>query len=109
MLDFLTHCNVLTDFLIATVYQIYLGHFLPVQMRRARKLQVLITSLLLVLQVWGLKPTYRTLLAGVLLMWLDWISNLLFFKIKHGEPNIKVQVWSAKPNYKKSWAGLLLM
>ena len=66
----------------------------------------------MVLEVWDGKPTYRKSLAGTLLVW----SNLtmdLSFKVKQGEPNLKVlitrlllvlEVWDGKPTYRKSWA-----
>ena len=47
-----------------------LGPYLQGQMRIA-KLKVLITRLLLVLEVWDGKATYRKSRAGNLLMWSD--------------------------------------
>ena len=43
---------------------------LPGQMKIA-KLKVLITRVLLVLEVWDGKPTYRKSWAGILLVWSD--------------------------------------
>ena len=57
-----------------------LGPLLQGQTRKA-KLKVLITRLLLVLEVWNGKPTYRKSWAGNLLVW----SNLTLdpaFKVK---------------------------
>ena len=47
-----------------------LGTLLQGQMRIA-KLKVLITRVLLVLEVWDGKPTYRKSWAGILLVWSD--------------------------------------
>ena len=47
-----------------------LGPLLQGQTRIA-KLKRLITRLLLVLEVWDGKPTYRKLWAGILLVWSD--------------------------------------
>ena len=47
-----------------------LGPLLQGQMK-ITKLKVLITRVLLVLEVWDGKPTYRKSWAGNLLMWLD--------------------------------------
>ena len=78
---------------------------------------MLITRLLMVLEVWDGKPTYRKSWAGNLLAW----SDLTFgpsFKVKREEPNLKVliarlllvlEVWDGKPAYGKSWAGNLLV
>ena len=47
-----------------------LGHLLQGQ-RRIAKLKVLVTRLLLVIQVWDGKPTYRKSSAENLLVWSD--------------------------------------
>ena len=57
-----------------------LGPLLQGQTRIA-KLKVLITRLLLVLDFWDGKPTYRKSLAGNLLMWSD-LTLDPFFKVK---------------------------
>ena len=46
-------------------------------------LKVLITRLLLVLEVWDGKPTYRRSWAGNLLVWSD-LTLHLSFKVKQG-------------------------
>ena len=78
---------------------------------------MLITHLLLVLEVWDGKPTYRKSCAGNLLVWSD-LTLGPSFKVKRGQPNLKVliarlllvlDVWDGKPAYRKSWAGNLLM
>ena len=46
-------------------------------------LKVVITCLLLVLEVWDGKRTYRISLAGILLVWLDLILDPSF-KVKRG-------------------------
>ena len=75
------------------------------------------TRLLLVLEVWDGKPTYRKSWAGNTLMWSD-LTLDLSFKVKRGYPNLKVlrtrlllvpEIWDGKPIYKKSWAGNLLV
>ena len=75
------------------------------------------TCLLLVIQVWDGKPTYRKSWAGNLLMWSD-LTLGPSFKVKRGYPNLKVpitrlllvvRVWDGKPTYRKSWAGNLLV
>ena len=75
-----------------------------------------ITRLLLVLEVWDGKPTYRKSWAGNLVVWSD-LTLGLSFKVKRGQPNLKVlitrlflvlEVWDGKPTYRKSWAGNLL-
>ena len=48
---------------------------------RIGKLKVLLTRLLLVLEVWDGKPTYRKSLAMNLWMWLD-LTVGPFFKVK---------------------------
>ena len=76
-----------------------------------------ITHLLLVLEVWDGKPTYRKSWAGNLLVWSDLMLGPSF-KVKQGQPNFKVlitrlllvlDVWDGKPAYIKSWAGNLLV
>ena len=57
----------------------YLGQPLQGQTRIA-KLKVLITCLLLVLEVWDVKPTYRKSWAGNLVVWPD--LTLGPFKVK---------------------------
>ena len=59
-----------------------LGPLLQGQTRIA-KLKVLITRLLLVLQVWDGKPTYRKSLAWILLVWSD-LTLDPSFKVKRG-------------------------
>ena len=65
-----------------------LGPLLQGQTRIA-KLKMLITRLLLVLEVWDVKPTYRKSWAGNLLVCSD-ITRLL----------LVVQVWDGKPTYR---------
>ena len=48
---------------------------------RIAKLEILITRLLLVLEVWDGKPTYRKSWAGNLLVWSD-LTLGLSFKVK---------------------------
>ena len=76
-----------------------------------------ITCLLLVIEVWDGKPTYRKSWAGNLLVWSD-LTVGDSFKVKRGQPNLKVlitrlllvlEVWDGKPAYRKSWAGNLLV
>ena len=55
----------------------HLGPLLQGQMRIA-KLKVLITRLLLVLEVWNGKPTYRKSWAGNLLVWSDFTLDPSF-------------------------------
>ena len=59
-----------------------LGPLLQGQTRIA-KLKVLITRLLLVLDLWGGKPTYRKSWAGILLVWSD-LTLDPSFKVKRG-------------------------
>ena len=75
-----------------------------------------ISPLLLVLEVWDGKPTYRKSWAGNLLVWSD-LTLGRSFKVKRGQPNLKVlitrlllvlEVWDDKLTYRKSWAGNLL-
>ena len=72
-------------------------------------LKVLIPRLLLILQVWDGKPTYRKSWAGNILMWSD-LTLDPSFKVKCGYPYLKVlitrlllvvQVWDGKPTYRK--------
>ena len=76
-----------------------------------------ITRLLLVLEVWDGKPTYRKSWAGNLLAWSD-LTLGPSFKVKQGQPNLKVlitrlllvlEVWDGKPAYRKSLAGNLVV
>ena len=60
----------------------HLGSLLQGQTRRA-KLKMLITHLLLVLEVWDGKPTYRKSWAGNLLVWTD-LTLGPSFKVKQG-------------------------
>ena len=78
---------------------------------------MLITCLLLVLEVWDGKPTYRKSWAGNLLAWSD-LTLGPSFKVKQGQPNLKVlitrlllvlEVWDGKTAYRKSWAGNLVV
>ena len=78
---------------------------------------VLITHLLLVLEVWDGKPTYRKSWPGNLLVWSD-LTLDPSFKVKRAWPNLKVlitrlllvlEVCDGKPTYRKSWAGNLLV
>ena len=77
---------------------------------------MLITRLLLVLEVWDGKPTYRKSWAGNLLAWSD-LTLGPFFKVKRA-PKLKVlithlllilEVYSTKPSHTKSWARNFLM
>ena len=52
---------------------------------------MLITRLLLVLEVWDGKPTYRKSWAGNLLVWSD-LTLGPSFKVKRGQPNLKVLI-----------------
>ena len=54
-------------------------------------LKVLITRLLLVLEVWDGKPTYRKSWAGNVLSWSDLILGP-FYKVKRIQPNLKVLI-----------------
>ena len=88
------------------------------KVKRAQpNLKVLITRLLLVLEVWDGKPTYRKSWAGNLLVWSD-LTLDPSFKVKRAQPNFNVliahlllvlEVWDGKPTYRKSWAGNLLV
>ena len=78
---------------------------------------MLITHLLLVLGVWDGKPTYGKSWAANLLMWSD-LTLGLSFKVKRGEPNLKVlitrlllvlEVWDDKPTYGNSQTGNLVV
>ena len=91
-----------------------LGPLLQGQMRISN-LKVLITHLLLVLEVWDGKPSYRKSWAVNLLVWLDLTLDPLF-KVKRRQRNLKMlithlllvlEVWDSKPTYRKSWAGNL--
>ena len=76
-----------------------------------------ITRLLLVVEVWDGKPTYRKSWAGNLFVRSD-LTLGPSFKVKRGQPNLKVlrtrlslvlEVWDGKPTYRKSCAANLLM
>ena len=76
-----------------------------------------VTRLLLILEVWDGKPTYRKSLAGNVLVWSD-LTLGPSFKVKRVQPNLKIlitglllvlEVWDGKPAYRKSWAGNLLV
>ena len=78
---------------------------------------MLITRLLLVLEVCDGILTYRKSWAGNLLVLSD-LTLGLFFKVKQGQPNIKVlisglllilELWDGKPTCRKSCAGNLLV
>ena len=93
-----------------------LGSLLRGQTRIA-KLNMLITRLLLVLEVWDSIPTYRKSWAGNLLMSPD-LTLDPSFKVRQGYPNLKVlisclllvlEVCNVTPTYWKSWAKNLLM
>ena len=92
-----------------------LGPLLQGQTRIA-KLEMLITRLLLVLEVWDGKPTYRKSWAGNLFMWSDLTSDPSF-KVKWiaklekliSRLLLVLEVCNVKPTYRKSWAGNLLM
>ena len=84
---------------------------------RITKLKMLINHLLLVLEVWVGKPTYRKSWAENPLVWSD-LTLDPSFKVKQGYPNLKVlisrlllvlEVYNAKPTNRKSWDGNLLM
>ena len=60
-----------------------LGPLLQSQMRIAKLKKVLITRLLLVLEVWDGKPTYRKSWAGNLFLWSD-LTLDPSFKVKRG-------------------------
>ena len=64
------------------VVRFHLGPLLQGQTRIA-KLKMLITCLLLVVQVWDGKPTYRKSWAGNLLVWSD-LTLGSSFKVKQG-------------------------
>ena len=78
---------------------------------------MLITRLLLVLENWDGKPTYRESWAGNLMM----CSDLTLDPFPQGQTRIAkpkvliarlllvVQVWDGKPIYRKSWDKILLM
>ena len=74
-------------------------------------------SLILVLEFWDAKPTYRKSWAGNLLVCLD-LTLGPSFKVKRRWPNLKVliarlllvlEVCNVKPTYRRSWAKNLLM
>ena len=86
------------DWKSSDVVRFDLGHSFKVKWRLPN-LKVCITRLLLVLEVWDVKPTYignhglgilyRKSWAGSLLMWLD-LSLGPSFKVKWGLPNLSV-------------------
>ena len=67
-----------------------LGPLLQGQTRIAN-LKVLITRLLLVLEVWDGKPTYRKSWAGNVLVWSD-LTLDPSFKVKRAQPNLNVLI-----------------
>ena len=78
---------------------------------------MLTTFLLLVLEIWDYKPTYRKSWAGNLLVWSD-LTLGPSFKVKEGYPKLKVlithlslilEVYNAKPTHTKYWARNLPM
>ena len=80
-------------------------------------LKVLLTRLLLVLEVFNVKPNYRKSWAGNLLMWSD-LTLSPSFKVKRGQPNVIVliiclllilEICNVKPTHRISWVGNLLM
>ena len=79
--------------------------------------KVLISPLLLVLEVWNVKPTYRKSWAVNLLMWSD-LTLSPSFKVKQGQPNLKgfitrllliLEVCNVKPTCRILLAGNRLM
>ena len=67
---------------------------------------MLITHLLLILEVWDGKLTYRKSLPGNLLVWSDLTLGSCF------EVHcllLVVEVCNVKPTYRESWAGILLV
>ena len=78
---------------------------------------MLITRLLLVLQVWDGKPTYRKSWAGNLVVWLDLTLGPLIqgqtriakLKSAYNLLIIGPTSWGGKPTYRKSWAGNLVV
>ena len=76
---------------------------------------MLITCLLLVLEVWDGKPTYRKSWAGNLLMWSD-LTLSPSFEVKRGPLKgfitrslLILEVCNVKPTCRILWAGNLLM
>ena len=78
---------------------------------------MLITHLLLVLEVYNVKPTCRKSWAGNLLMWSD-LTFSSSFKVKRVQPILKVlithlllilEVCNVKPTCRISWVRNLLM
>ena len=76
---------------------------------RIFKLKVLIVCLLLVVEVWDGKPTYRKSWAGNLLVWSD-LTLGLSFQVKRAYPVLitrlllLLEVWDVTATYRKSWA-----
>ena len=98
------------------VSRLDLGPLLQGQ-RRIAKLKSAYNSLILGLRACSVKPTYRKLWAGNLLMWSD-LTLSPSFKVKQGQPNLKVlitrlllvlEVCNVKPTCRISWAGNLLI
>ena len=74
------------------VVRFHLGPLLQGQMRIA-KLKVLITHLLLVIEIWDDKPTYRKSWGGNLLVSAN-LTLGLSFKVKRGQLYVKVLITS---------------
>ena len=72
------------------VVRFELGPLLQGQTRIAKP-KVLIARLLLVIQDWDGKPTYRKSWAGNLLVWSD-LTLSPSFKVKRGYPSLKVLI-----------------
>ena len=98
------------------VFRFDLGPLVQCQMRMAN-LKLLISRLLLVLEVWDGKPTYRNSWGGNLFVCSD-VTFDPSFNVKRGWPNLKLlishlllvlEVWDGKPTYRKSLAGNLLV
>ena len=72
---------------------------------------MLITRLLMVLEVWDGKPTYRKSWAGILLVWSDLTFGPLLLgqmrtaKLKIAYNSLVLEVWDGKLTFWKSWAG----
>ena len=77
---------------------------------------MLITRLLLVLEVWADKPTYRKLWAGNLDVVRFDLGPLLQGQMRIAKLKMLItglllvlEVWDSKPTHRKSWAGNLLV
>ena len=77
---------------------------------------MLITRLLLVLEVWADKPTYRKLWAGNLDVVRFDLGPLLQGQMRIAKHKMLItglllvlEVWDSKPTHRKSWAGNLLV